>query len=82
MDTRLGHEKVSTTTSNACQGPTPGGGCPQAPLGGPVICAGRRLLVNTPAGTFTFDVEPGATSCPLAALGANLAAVREPAEPA
>ena len=54
-----------------CQGAGPMGVCPQAPEGGLVPCAGRRILPGKGCGLqgWTIDVyTDAADGCPLAVL--------------
>ncbi len=53
-----------------CQGSSWTGGCRSSLPGAPVVCAGRKIVLDTAGGIagFTLLVEPDARSCPLAAL--------------
>jgi hypothetical protein len=63
-------DRAGAGEDETCAGPSWSGVCPMVGQHGTVACAGRDLHVTLDDGRqVTLMVDPGATSCPLAALG-------------
>ena len=62
-------DEAGQPVMDPCEGALWNGGCPRTKPGLPVACSGRNLVVSGVAGTrVVLAIEPGATSCPLAAF--------------
>lgn len=59
------YSEDESAIEDACEGPLPGGICPRAATGDPVVCAGRWITAKG----WMFKVAPEAEMCPLTGLG-------------
>ncbi len=64
------YTKDGSHIEGACAGPNWFGGCPKAPAGEVVACAGQTVVVTSADGReIVLEIEADATACPLVALG-------------